>query len=281
MFKFDELLDKSVQLFSLPEIYFKLRNAFDDPDSSLGDIVAVMKNDPAMTMRLLRLANSPFYGFASRIETVDRAINLLGIKEVENLALSVHIIEASMQIGLLNSELEKFWYDSVQVAIISRLMAGQCNVLDVERLFVAGLLHNIGHLALISQMPEETDYMSNVAKKQGIDLCLIEKNVLGYHYAQIGSELMSVWGLPESIRLIVKYHNEPQQAELYLLETHIVNLARAFVFAKDIAELLAGLSEEVKKNINLDTVALEQIYIDSQAQLNDVYTLLMPQARAA
>ncbi|MCW8911052.1 MAG: HDOD domain-containing protein, partial [Gammaproteobacteria bacterium] len=194
MLKLSELVENSIQLFSLPDIYFELRTVLDNKNSSLMDIVAVIKNDPAMTMRLLRLANSPFFGFASKIETLDRAINLLGAKQVHDLALSAYVIGASNNIKIDQGILQKFWYDSLRSAVIARALANHCNALDSERLFVAGLLHNVGHLVMYSQIPDEATYVANVAVKQGKDLYLIEKTMLGYDYAQIGSRLMHEWG---------------------------------------------------------------------------------------
>ena len=161
MLKLSELVENSIQLFSLPDIYFELRLVLDNKNSSLMDIVAVIKNDPAMTMRLLRLANSPFFGFASKIETLDRAINLLGAKQVHDLALSAYVISASNNIKIDRAILEKFWFDSLRSAVIARALAVHCNVIDSERLFVAGLLHNVGHLVMYSQIPEEAAYVGD------------------------------------------------------------------------------------------------------------------------
>ena len=279
MLKLSELVENSIQLFSLPDIYFELRVVLDNKHSSLMDIVAVIKNDPAMTMRLLRLANSPFFGFASKIETLDRAINLLGAKQVHDLALSAYVINASNNIKIDQAILEKFWFDSLRSAVIARALADHCKVIDSERLFVAGLLHNVGHLVMYSQIPEEAAYVANVADKQGKNLYLMEKTMLGYDYAQIGARLMKEWGLPESLQSITSNHILPENSELYLLEASIVNLARSIVLSSDISEVMDLIPGVIKDLINMDII--ESISNTANEQASEMFSLMMPARKAS
>ena len=281
MLKLSELVENSIQLFSLPDIYFELRLVLDNKNSSLMDIVAVIKNDPAMTMRLLRLANSPFFGFASKIETLDRAINLLGAKQVHDLALSAYVISASNNIKIDRAILEKFWFDSLRSAVIARALAVHCNVIDSERLFVAGLLHNVGHLVMYSQIPEEAAYVANVADKQGKDLYLMEKTMLGYDYAQIGSRLMKAWGLPESLQSITANHVLPENSELYLLEASIVNFARAMVLASDATDVMELIPDVMKSLMNLDVESVDAISQTANDQASEILSLMMPARKAS
>ena len=281
MLKLSELVENSIQLFSLPDIYFELRVVLDNKHSSLMDIVAVIKNDPAMTMRLLRVANSPFFGFASKIETLDRAINLLGAKQVHDLALSAYVINASNNIKIDRAILEKFWFDSLRSAVIARALADRCKVIDSERLFVAGLLHNVGHLVMYSQIPEEAAYVANVADKQGKDLYLMEKTMLGYDYAQIGSRLMKEWGLPESLQSITANHVLPENSELYLLEASIVNFARAIVLSSDVSEVMDLIPDVIKGLFNLDLDSVELISHAASDQASEIFSLMMPARKAS
>ncbi|MDH5473336.1 MAG: HDOD domain-containing protein [Gammaproteobacteria bacterium] len=281
MLKLHELVENSIQLFSLPDIYFQLRKVLDDKNSSMLDIVTVIKNDPAMTMRLLRLVNSAFFCFASKIETLDRAINLLGAKQVHDLALSTYVIDSSANIRIDHSLLESFWYDSLRTAVISRALAKHCHLIDSERLFVAGLLHNVGHLVMYSQIPEEAEYVASIANKQNKDLYLIEKTMLGYDYAQIGAGLMREWGLPESLQLITANHVEPGNSGIYLLETAIVHVAKTLVANRDFSEIMDLISSSIKNIINLESADLETISQESKGQANEIFSLMLPRAKAS
>lgn len=281
MLKSDEIVENSIQLFSLPDIYFELRKVLDDANSSLQDIVSVIKNDPAMTMRLLRLANSPFFGFASKIDTLDRAINLLGAKQVHDLALSAYVIDASTSIEIDEALLEQFWYDSVRTGIAARMIAKHCHLLDTERLFVAGLLHNVGHLLMYSQIPEEAEHVANLASRQGKDLYLMEKTMLGYDYAHIGAYLMREWGLPESLQMITANHVSPESTELYLLESAIVNVAKNIVGNDDVLSILEKMSEATLSITGMNDELLKSVSEDSVRQTDEVISLMMPTSKAS
>ncbi len=220
-----ELVSQVTKLVSLPGVYFKVKKLVDDPDASLVEIGEVITQDPALTMKLLRIANSAFFGFAAKITTVTRAVNLLGIQQVHDLALAVSVAKAFEGISSEVMDMERFWRNSVYCGVAARIVAVRCNVLDSERLFVEGLLRDIGHLILYDRMPVEAGEALIRSRESGQDLYQVERLLLGFDFAQLGAMLMAEWRLPESLREAVHYHPEPARAQCFQLETSIVHIA--------------------------------------------------------
>lgn len=215
---------KGAKLISLPDVYLRLKSILDDPDFAMAEVAVVISQDPAITLRLLRLVNSSFYGFAAKIETVGRAIMLLGTRQVHDLVLATSVGKAFE--GMSNSimDMQRYWTRSVHCAVTSRQLATLCSGCDKERLFVSGILHDIGHLVMYQTIPELSQQAILKAKESDEPLCEIEQSIIGFDYAAAGAELMRQWSLPESLREITMYHPEPAKAEKYHVETALVHL---------------------------------------------------------
>ncbi|MDH5484816.1 MAG: HDOD domain-containing protein [Gammaproteobacteria bacterium] len=221
------LVKDSIELISLPDVYVRLRSVIMSPHSSMSDIAQIIVHDPAITARLLKLVNSPFYGLASKVDTMTHAVNLLGIDQVHDLVLATVVVDSFSGFTNDSFNIYDFWFNGVYCAVTARLLAYHCDDLDTERPFIAGLLHKIGHLVMYQKMPEASLSAVALAAQQNIDLYMAEREVLGFDYAQVGAELMREWTLPESLRGITEFHVEPEKAVEYKLETAIIHMATA------------------------------------------------------
>lgn len=220
------LVKESIELISLPDVYIRLRDVMASPHSSMADIAQVIVHDPAITARLLKLVNSAFFGLAYKVDTMTHAINLLGTQQVHDLVLATVVVDSFS--GFTNDYLNiyDFWFKGVYCAVTARLLAYHCEALeDTERSFIAGLLHNIGHLVSYQIIPKETLAAKELASEKNIALYLAEREVLGFDYAQLGAELMREWGLPKSLQEITAFHVEPEKASDLRLETAILHIA--------------------------------------------------------
>jgi len=213
------------QLLTLPAVYLRLRAVLDDPDYSISDIEGVISSDPAISTRLLRQANSPYFGFASKIETITRAVGLLGSQKVHDLVLATSVAQTFSGIPIEVMDMHAFWTRSVYSAAAARLLAVNCNVLESERLFVAGLLRDIGHLVMYQSIPDETKTALLRARADHRALYKVEREVVGFDYAQLGGALLQQWGLPKGLWEPVQLHVTPGQPADYALEASIVHLA--------------------------------------------------------
>lgn len=149
-----EKVTENAKLISLPDVYLRLKSVIDDPGFAMNDIADVISQDPAMTARLLRLVNSAYFGFAAKIDTVNRAVGMLGSQQVHDLVLAASVAQRFEGMSNQVMDMERFWLRSVTRAIACRELAVMCNMLDGERVFVAGLLSDIGHLIMYQSVPD-------------------------------------------------------------------------------------------------------------------------------
>lgn len=220
-----EMATDSVKLFTLPEVYLQLKQELDDPKSSLLKVAEVIARDPALTVRLLRMVNSAFFGFGQKIDTISQAVSMLGTQQVHDLALATSVTKAFNSIPENVVNMAQFWHQSIYCGVLARLLASRCNVLDSERLFVAGLLHDIGHLVMYQTIPEKMQQALKRCRSEGRPLFQLEQELTGTNYAKVGGLLMSSWGLPESLIITTRFHLVPAEATEYELQTAIVHIA--------------------------------------------------------
>ena len=220
-----EKVSSNAKLISLPEVYLRLRETLDQPDFSMNDVALVVSKDPGLTARLLRLVNSPYFGLASTIDTVFRAVNMLGTKQVYDLTLATSVTQSFEGMSNKVMDMSIFWRKSVFCGLASTLLAKRCNVLNCERLFVAGLLRDVGHLIMYQSLPELSQQAIQQAHEKGVPLYLMERELIGINYARVGGILMRQWQLPASLRESTEFHIEPSRSLDFRLDTSIVHIA--------------------------------------------------------
>lgn len=224
---------EAARLVSLPDVYLRLKNILDDPDFTMAEVAVVISQDPATTLRLLRMVNSSFYGFKGKVETISRAITLLGTQQVHDLVLATSVAQVFKGLSPDLMDMRKFWQSSVYCAVTSRMLASLVAGCDKERLFVAGLLRDIGHLFMYQAIPDLSEQALLAAREAGEPLHTIERTLIGFDYAKVGAEVLRTWSLPESLWLITMFHVEPEKAEKYPLETALVHLGSVLTQAEE------------------------------------------------
>ncbi len=220
-----EKVTTHAQLLTLPAVYLRLRDVLDDPDYTVSDIEDVISSDPAVATRLLRQVNSPYFGFASKIETISRAVGMLGSQQVHDLVLATSVAQTFSGMSIEVMDMHAFWTRSVYCAAAARLLAVNCNIMESERLFVAGLLRDIGHLVMYRTIPDEAKEALLCARADRRSLHAVERDLVGFDYAQLGGALLQQWGLPKVLWEPVQLHVTPEQPAANSLESSIVHLA--------------------------------------------------------
>ena len=264
------LVSEAGELATLPDVYVRVRAVLDDATSSHEDVAAAIATDPALSARLLRIANSAFYGRPGSIATVSRAVGLLGTQQVHDLVLATTVIQAFGDLANGAGSPHEFWINSLRTACAAKLLAEHCHILDSERLFVAGLLAQVGLLLLYRALPEQMARLGS-ASDQGIgDVAARQRAQLGFDYAELGAELFDTWQLPQALVAPIRHHSVPSSAAEGLLETSIVHIAAHLSDAEhqgrhseqllegldDRAWEIAGMSRDELQALRLEAVAL-------------------------
>ena len=223
-----ELVTGSIRLVSLPEVCIRVNEMLDDPSVTAADLGQVISQDTSLTARLLKIVNSSYYGFQAKIETVSRAVTVVGLRELRGLVIAASAVETFSNVSdeVLNKV--RFWRHSLYCGVIARLLAEQCHVLHSERLFVAGLLHDIGKLIIAQRFPTETRMIALEADSAKRSEFEVEHDFLGFDHAEVGGELMHAWSMPETLFESVAYHHDPRQAKVGIMETCLVHMANVF-----------------------------------------------------
>ena len=226
MLSLEKLIEKSDKLGTLPAIVQRIFEVMDDPKSTATQIGRIINEDPALTARLLKLVNSPFYGFASKVDTVYRSIALIGHQELRSVVLATSAVKIFEGIPSDVVSMPVFWRRSLNTAVVARVLAAFQRQKEIERYFIAGLLHNIGSLVLYLQMPEVMNQAIALQQAEHIPLWQAEDQVMGFNHADVGGALLKKWNLPPVLYQAVNYHLYPEDApEIYQAAAMLVHLA--------------------------------------------------------
>ena len=219
------LVDKTSTVYSHPLFYERLNEAINHPRSSVADIARIITEDQGLTARILRLANSPMFGYFGRIDSINRAVTIIGTQQLRDLALAASVMGVFTGIPDELINMAFFWRHSIACGIIARSVAEYLRGNNVERLFVAGILHDIGQLVLCTTVPAIARQVLEQSREQRELFFQTERTVLGFDHAELGGALLREWKIPANIIDPVTWHHQPQRAEQFPLEAAIVHLA--------------------------------------------------------
>lgn len=206
------LIQEEITLPEIPSIVFELNEVIANPLSSAEDIAQVVHRSPSLTALLLKIVNSPFYGFPSKIDKISLAVTLIGTREISGLALGISVISLFNKIPKEILSMYSFLRHSLACGIISRILAAHKGIPQTEQLFVSGLLHDLGRLILYSYFPEESRNILSRARSTDMLLYLQENDFLGCNHTHIVKQLLQQWKLPMVLENNVFFHHDPGEA---------------------------------------------------------------------
>ncbi len=241
-------LDDMSALVSLPDVCVRIFDILHSPNASAQSLGQVVAQDPSLTARLLRLVNSSFYGFSRRVDTVSRAIAIIGDRELYNLVLAVTAVRSFKGVPSVLVNMDTFWRHSIYCGLIARNIGKRCKVLHPERLSVTGLLHDIGSLILYRQVPELAGDLLMIAQGDEKLLCHAEEQAFEFSHAELGAMLLDRWLLPKPLVEAVRYHHDPAGASERALETAILHMADLLANRSEIGSLFEEPSPDAEMN---------------------------------
>lgn len=215
------LVRQITSLPALPETVTQVRSAVQDPRSSVKEIADIITLDPPIAAKVLSVANSAAYGFSRRIHDLNLAISLMGLRETYTIVLSCAVADFARK--LKRFDYRTFWLESVCCAAASRIAAKACGRRNLDGLFSAGLLHDIGRVALWETAPELCAKLDK--KLSGLELIAAEEQLVGLSHTEAGYELAERWGLPVEIAEPIRFHHIPGHASEARENVAIIALA--------------------------------------------------------
>jgi putative nucleotidyltransferase with HDIG domain len=219
---------------SAPPVYHKLNQAMQSPDASFDDFSDIISADPSLAARLLRIANSPFYGQDSKVETIVHAVGIVGIGHLTELALATVMVNQFKGIDEDLVNMQSFWMHSIGCGLAARAIAKDMGEQQVEPYYTASMLHDIGSLILYKEIPEKAREILTRCKSEGLSLSTVETEILGFTHAEVGAVVFTKWGLPPSLVEAVQYHHNPSEAKNHPVFPAIVHLADIIAYEMDL-----------------------------------------------
>jgi HD-like signal output (HDOD) protein len=208
--------------------------ALESPQCNLVTLGDAIEKDPDLTGRLLRLSNSSFYGFSTRLATVTEAISLIGVQQVQDLILASSIVEQFAGVSDEFVSMESFWRHSLACGIGARMLAMERRLPNADRFFVAGLLHDVGRLVLFARAPQAAQQIFELYRREHLLLRDAEIRVLGYDHQQIAEVLLQLWNLPANLVQAVAHHHQPSASQIAREEAAVVHVSDHLVNAMQI-----------------------------------------------
>jgi len=202
------LLDDKLKLPALPTIFSEISEAIKNPKCSGKDIAAIVSKDPSLSATLLKIVNSAYYGLSEKVESLQYAAMALGTRQVSSLALGITVIDYFKGISDQRINMQSFWRHSVACGIAAKTFATHIKGVVSERVFIGGLLHDIGRLIFLNYYPVEFNALYHQAQKLGLFLYEVEPKYLGITHAHFGSLLAKTWNFSDNISRLIHHHHD-------------------------------------------------------------------------
>ncbi len=237
-----ELVHSIDNLVTLPDVFLRINRLVEDPDSTVSDIAKAVGQDPSFTVRLLRVANSPFYGFSATIDTVPKAVAIIGTSQIRSLALATSV--ASSFDGLPNAlvSMQHFWRHSLYCALVARGLARQVSKCDPDAVFTAALLHDIGELVIFNRLTLQAKEALQLVLDSADELPIYqaERQIMGFDHAQVGGELARQWKLPQMLEECIEFHHDIRSELRFSREVAVVHIANILALMAEVQTLDLG-----------------------------------------
>lgn len=220
-----DLLKGYLEVSSLPMIYYKIDEVVSRQNTSMADIGKIVGQDPGLTVRLLRLVNSAFYSFPSKVETITQALVVIGTRQLRELVLATSIVNLFQGIPKDLVSMESFWRHSIACGLTARMIAAYRHEANIERFLIAGMVHDIGRLIMYKKIGDLSRSALMRSRACGAPLFWAEKEVIGFDHCQMGRMLLQSWSLPQSLEEAAAFHHHPSLANCYPVEAAVVHIA--------------------------------------------------------
>lgn len=274
-----EIAGKTIEIATLPEVTMRIIEVVQDPRTTAHDLHKIVSNDPALSARVLRVVNSAFYGLPGQIGSIDRAIMLLGLNAVKNIAIAASLTKMfSQQVPCDDFSGEDLWTHSAAVGAANKLITTAIGLALPDEAFLAGLIHDLGLVALLQcyngKIPKIVD-----AVRAGVTFLTAEENIIGADHQEIGMALAAKWKFPRSFQYVAGYHHNPlelaKENRLLTIVTHISDILCAnSQLGLTITVETKEVAPELMEEIGLTAKSIAEIQSNIAEELDVVKSLI-------
>ena len=274
----DSIVEQTQTVYSLPLFYDRLNEKINHPRSSLADIGRVISEDQGLTVRLLKLANSPLFGYHANIDSITKALTLIGTQQLRDLALAVSVMGSFSGIPNELIDMKSFWKHNLACGILSRSIATYRREVNQERFFVAGMLHDVGILVMCSAIPESVKEMLQGRTDNSELYYTTEQKHLGFDHGAVGSSLMAKWKIPHNISEPIAFHHSPESALRHSLEAATIHLSDIMCHTMGYSLTddwhIPSINNTAWKSLDIPVSQLDTIIKQSEIQIEETCAIL-------
>ncbi|MFA5880997.1 MAG: HDOD domain-containing protein [Eubacteriales bacterium] len=276
----NDIIHKVDELPALPQITYRVLKLTSDPKTSIAELANTIVKDQVLTAKVLRMANSVYYGYARRIYSISEALIILGFSTVRNLVLAASVYT------VMDKELQGYflpkgdlWKHCMSTALIARSLAKKVNYELPDQAFIAGLLHDIGKIVLNTYMKESFHSVIEKVNKENIPFMDAEQQILGFDHAIVGSRVAEKWNLPQELVEAIASHHSPSRAEINPKLTSLTHIADAASMAMGIGlggdGMLYPFDGFATRQLNITEEIIEQTIGEIADSMIDAETIFV------
>jgi putative nucleotidyltransferase with HDIG domain len=271
----DAVLNRKIRLASLPQTMQDLLDALDGQKSSASAIANIIGRDVSLSAKILQIVNSSFYGFPKRIDSLSRAVTILGGRQLQMVTMGISVMSVFKNIPDELLDMNSFWRHSISCGVLCKCMAEKFVVANEERLFLGGLLHDLGRLIMLQENPGAVNAAISIAREKGFPLHEVEKELWGFDHNQLGAEFLLAWNFPTALVDCVRYHHLPQKNNLDASIIHVADtIAHAAFLGCSGVWQLAPVASTAWETINFSKPSLEELIRMAEYQEKELISIL-------
>ena len=275
----EDIVTNTKQISSLPEIFTRIDAAINAPNSSFQYIGALVSEDVALSLRVLRVANSSFYAFPGKIDTIGRAMSVIGTKELRDIILATTIFDMFAKLDAPCVSMMDFWQHSIACAVAARVLATHRREVNPEMYYAAGILHEVGRLLIAAQCKDQYQEILERLNNHDQLVIEIEQEVLGFDHCTVGGLLVKRWKLGKFHQECIRYHCSPGDAREFPLGAATIHIAEIIVTALEIGDAASfcvrPMDEQAWAMLDIASEDLDSIIERIDEQFNDAAAIFL------
>jgi putative nucleotidyltransferase with HDIG domain len=257
-----EKVQTIIQLPALPTIAMEVVEMVDNPKTSASKLGKLISTDQALTAKVLKIANSPFYGFPRKISTIDFAIIVLGYDALKEIVISISLVSSLQKKSDAIFDAKGFWDHSIASGVLARRLARDLGYRVSGEVFVGGLLHDMGISVLHRYFRNEYKRIVEILQETDLNALEAEESVLGVTHAEIGGWLAERWNLPDHLVEAIRFHHSPSRADKNKDLVALIHCADVFAFR------MSAQAVDFDKGLDFDPQSLDHLQLTDPQVLN-------------